>query len=555
MADQIRASKDALTAKIHRGDGAALLAFDYAEAEVADLAGFAIHWKGPGASGGWVMNRKSFTVPVTQDTQVRRWFPTDEAPIQKFRWTHFPPVVKRGRYRYTVTARLFSGAKLRDGPSVDLALDLLEDGHARFELGFTRGYVSSQGYAERFHNAPIRPAKKSLDFDTRPFEARWSWLGYHARRMLFDFLDACRKDPKVTVDLFAYDLDEPAFVKALESLGPRLRAFLDDSSRHVVATAIEPEARRRLEASAGAANVRTGHFQRFAHDKVLIQRRGGVPKRVLTGSANFSLRGLYVQSNSVIVIDDPEVVQRYAEAFDVAFANPKSPAKFEGAPIAKRWFPFRKPGLPDLQVSFAPHASAEVSLRQVADEIDGADSSVLYAVMELGGTGPVLEKLRALATSRDRYSYGITQSLSGDLAVDGGDGSRPSVVPFSFLEKTVPKPFRAEYSGGQGQVIHHKFVVLDFNDSDPVVFCGSSNLAKGGEEENGDNLLAIRDRTIATAYAVEAIRLIDHYRFRAVLQKATKAAPLLLEKKDGRWWQRFYRPGSLGETERRLFVR
>jgi len=43
---------------------------------------------------------------------------------------------------------------------------------------------------------------------------------------------------------------------------------------------------------------------------------------------------------------------------------------------------------------------------------------------------------------------------------------------------------------GLGQVIHDKFVVMDFNDQNPVLFTGSSNLAEGGEEQNGDYLLA-----------------------------------------------------------------
>ena len=47
---------------------------------------------------------------------------------------------------------------------------------------------------------------------------------------------------------------------------------------------------------------------------------------------------------------------------------------------------------------------------------------------------------------------------------------------------------------GSGHQIHHKFVVCGFNGDDPVVYCGSSNLALGGEQHNGDNLLEIHDR-------------------------------------------------------------
>jgi hypothetical protein len=50
-------------------------------------------------------------------------------------------------------------------------------------------------------------------------------------------------------------------------------------------------------------------------------------------------------------------------------------------------------------------------------------------------------------------------------------------------------------------------VVVDFNGENPVVYCGSSNLTSGGEQANGDNLLGIYDREIATLYAIESIRL------------------------------------------------
>jgi hypothetical protein len=59
-----------------------------------------------------------------------------------------------------------------------------------------------------------------------------------------------------------------------------------------------------------------------------------------------------------------------------------------------------------------------------------------------------------------------------------------------------------------------KFIIVDFNDQQPIVFTGSSNLAAGGERENGDNLLAVRDPTVAAIYAFESLRLIGHYRFR-----------------------------------------
>jgi len=86
-------------------------------------------------------------------------------------------------------------------------------------------------------------------------------------------------------------------------------------------------------------------------------------------------------------------------------------------------------------------------------------------------------------------------------------------------------------------------VVTDFNGPNPRLFTGSSNLAKEGEEENGDNLLGFWDPEIVKRYAVEAIRLVDHYHFRAVMKNATTIAPLTLS--TGPWWQPYYDPANI----------
>jgi hypothetical protein len=48
-------------------------------------------------------------------------------------------------------------------------------------------------------------------------------------------------------------------------------------------------------------------------------------------------------------------------------------------------------------------------------------------------------------------------------------------------------------------------------------------LALGGEEENGDNLLAISDGDVATVFAIEALGLIDHFDFLDHTAKGSKA--------------------------------
>jgi hypothetical protein len=84
------------------------------------------------------------------------------------------------------------------------------------------------------------------------------------------------------------------------------------------------------------------------------------------------------------------------------------------------------------------------------------------------------------------------------------------------------------------------------------VFTGSSNLASGGEESNGDNLIEIQDPTIAGLFAVQAMGLVDHFHFRTAMQSATKAQPLKLSTDD--WVAPYYDSQTENFRERALLV-
>jgi len=548
-----------LKVKAYVGDRNVLLAFDLdvPKDQLQRFAGFAIERKPPGASA-WepLMNRLSFHDALTSETtpDQRPWRPSTEAPFQKFRWVDFPHEIKPGSYTYKVTAMQFAGAQLNPWDSAQVSVDLLATKPAfpKFEMGFTRGYLSSQAYADEFHNAPIRPTPKTLTYSTASYEKQYEWLGSHARELVFSVLNEAVSDRSVTVDLLAYDLDEPDFVHGLVALRGRLRAYLDNSTLHTKDGALEIDARAELEASAGAENVRVGHFKRFAHSKVMILKRGGKPYKVLTGSANFSVRGLYVQANNVLVFNDDKTAALYEAMFEQCFSDP---AGFAASPSASGWHDGPTGGLPSFKVAFSPHKTAGVSLDAVAAAVKSAKSSVMFAIMELGGSGPVLDAVKALGTGQGVFTYGVTQSLNGVNLHRPGE-SKALFTPFAYLKDQVPEPFKSEWSGGAGQVIHHKFVVVDFNGKDPVVFTGSSNLAAGGETSNGDNLIAIRDPQVAAAYAVEAVRLVDHYHFRAVLQGATHASPLMLQGQQAgvKWWEPYYDNTSIKSNDRKLFA-
>ena len=138
-------------------------------------------------------------------------------------------------------------------------------------------------------------------------------------------------------------------------------------------------------------------------------------------------------------------------------------------------------------------------------------------------------------------------------------------MDFAYLADYAPEPFKSEWSGGRGINLHHKFVVTDFNLPTAKVFTGSSNLAPSGEEKNGDHLIMIADRRVATSFAIEALRVFDHLHFRVRMQEATApvaaapAKPLKLQKPKAivparfNWFETSYVAGSQKEKDRLLF--
>ena len=69
---------------------------------------------------------------------------------------------------------------------------------------------------------------------------------------------------------------------------------------------IEVTAAKMIIAAAAAENVKQGKFRRFQHNKVFIKRdASGNAQKVIFGSMNFSVRGIYVQANNVVFVETP----------------------------------------------------------------------------------------------------------------------------------------------------------------------------------------------------------------------------------------------------------
>src|SRR5262249_9030887 len=472
-----------LSVKLWRGERMSLVGMAV-DAPEPDFVGFSIEVKSPGSPDFMPLRNRlafSYDKPVNQAVDGYRNYSSLEAPFQKFRWVHFPYEPKGGTYTYRVTKQhMPSDNVLKAGTAItlDIPLDMGIDDDF-LDVGFARNYASSQAYEDRYKGNPnVIPgnADDGLKFHKVPGDV-YEWLGFEAYDLIMSFLREVIADKTLTLDFFAYDLNEPDIVALLAQTGHRLRAIIDNSGAHAAPSSAESQAAKRLAASAGANNVKRMHFKNLQHNKVLIAKKNGQPIKVLFGSTNFSFRGIYIQANNALVFHAPDAAALFGRAFELAFSKPVGFAK---DPISTQWHLVQVANRPPVHFCFSPHDDTNLSLSPLGAAIDQATSSVFFSIAFLYQTksGPTREAIDRLM-KKNVFSYGISDKQGG-LAVKKPDGTF-GIVDFNYLAGITPMPFKVEWSGGKGIHEHHKFVVTDFSLASVEVFTGSSNLSPSGE--------------------------------------------------------------------------
>lgn len=603
------AKKGTFSVTAYQGDLKTLLAFNLADKKSAtNLAGFTLQCAPNGQPPYYLQNNLRFETPGDHAQDPKEPAnSTINAPIHKFRWLHVPGSVHQGTqtivgpYTYTVTPRYFDEKKSLQPIDTDLGASVTIDVQAfekqGLELGFTRGFVQSQAFVHHFGlKALIRPNTKDLIFDTSKesgtsptgetytFADEYEWLGFTARKKIFTLLNDVLADHTLHLDMFAYDLNEPDLINILLKLGAqgRMRIILDDAALHHSTKSPKPEdqfERLFIKACHGKDDlILRGHFGRYSHDKVMIVSKGGKATKVLTGSTNSSVTGIYVNSNHVIIFNDPVVADTYAKLFQTVWDGDAKRAAFLDTDFSTKSFPFKSAQTPSTEITFAPHEEefADTILTDISTRIaqEGKKGktvgSVLFAVMQIdNGTSPVYQALKTLHQNQDIFSYGISDSPGGIYLYPVGK-STGVLVTGKPVNTQLPPPFdQVPNIGGVGHQVHHKFVVCGFNGTDPVVYCGSSNLALGGEQQNGDNLLAIHDGDVATVFALEALALVDHFNFldrvangpkakkgkqsHPSKQQSAASAGWFLST-DDKWTKPYFDPKDLHSVDRLLFA-
>jgi phosphatidylserine/phosphatidylglycerophosphate/cardiolipin synthase-like enzyme len=517
--------------KLHRGDGMTLLAMNWkAGRPPQDFVGFAIEYKEPNGDRFYALkNRLSFrAVSGNVNPNI---LSTMLSPIQKFRWVHFPRNAEiLGEFIYRVVPVFMNDSdELSYGEAQEASIKLRRETYpGLLNVTFTRGFVSSQAFVDRYESAgPISmllpaTAADGLNFvPTHPkAKEALKWMGFEAVDAILEVLDKTIADDKAQVRMVAYDLSEPEIVSRLEKLGGRLKIIIDDSEDHGEPGSSETQAATRLLTSAGAANVKRQHMSNLQHNKTILVN-GPREKMVVCGSTNFSWRGFFVQSNNAIVLQGARAIKPFLAAFEDYWS--RTPATFGDSDSAK-WSDLGLTGI-KARVTFSPHNSSNALLKSIADDIETrTTSSLFFSLAFLYQTkGVIRDAIRKVSQRSEIFVYGISdKKVAGGVDLQKPDGNIAPVFA-SALTKNIPKPFSEEPTGGGGIRMHHKFIVIDFDKPTSRVYLGSYNFSSSADMKNGENLLLIRDRRIAVSYVVEALRIFDHYHFRVKVQESKKA--------------------------------
>jgi len=505
-----------------------VLVIDWPEAELTGLLGFAVRRKNPDRSVVWLEGFLGFK---EQPHRPGEPIASNEAPFQKMFWADYK--VRQGKtYDYDVIPVYGQAGNLdvRELNLVPIVIPTETNVGQKHAVYFNRAVIASQAYVRNFGLTDPESDPRILD-----------WLSRGLDKAIVSFIDGARSDGS-SLDVAAYHLNQSDIIQALAKLGGRARVCL--CWKKPADKKTNAEANRVLR-KAGVEVFHREKVPAISHNKLIIRKDArGNPIAVLTGSANFTNGGVALQNNVVHIFENAQLSAEYHRCFEHLIQEDNEGLR----ELASAWIPIGGTGQPDIEVNFSPHARGErIDLDRYVDLVAAAQSSVFFATFR--ATDAAL--LTALAKPKNRNV--VVQGLV-DKVYEKGDGEvllyhsayqkKPDVVPATNVPRAID-PLTAELGRkGFRPIVHHKFIVLDFNTPDCAVITGSANYSKNSSEKNDENTLILhRDSRVAHMYFCEFFRIYEHYRARWFITRASGAqVPPLAE--DESWTRKYYGTGA-----------
>jgi len=523
---RIRRTSQGLTVQAIAGSYVVLLGFNLKRTACNGLMGFGVHRTDHTENEAyWLEGLKTFesTDPAFQPGAAR--YPTNRHPVQGFTWSDF--TAKPGhRYTYRVVAFKGTAEALTDFAKVDVEVTTEAEEAGNHDVFFNRGAAASQEYTRRFGNQ--QPDEND------PSDERWEWLSRGAMEGIEQFV-ARATGPSWGLRVAAYEFRFDrlaAWLKEAKGRGVDVKVHYDaNDNRPDKNGVVFPRDLNRTTAADG--KIKGFCSERvtrddvldppIAHNKFIVLLRNGKPQAVLTGSTNFSLGGVFGQSNVVHIVEQDDVAQSYLDCWDAIAANPdhgdlrdhfsainKIPA--DKPPVGTTTIMSPQRDLAALQWYGKRAKEAEGALfmtfafginKVFLDAYEGGASSIRYALME---------KLLPPGTKKDKKP--AAEKAMRDLRAMK---QNRFAVGNRLVTNRFDRWVRETLTGLNTHVgyIHTKFMLIDPLSDDPIVITGSANFSDASTTGNDENMLIIRrNLRVADIYLGEYMRLWNHYAFR-----------------------------------------
>ena len=561
-----RKAHQELTVRAISGTHVVLLAMNLPESKCKGLRGFAIHRTDHAEQESrWLEGVRAFEATDPKLGPGLK-LSSRKHPFQDFTWSDYS--AQQGRkYTYKVLALKGEPDDLQPLAEVEIDIETEKQDGAVHEVYFNRGAASSQEYSRRFGNRT--PGSKGDDLDPT-----WAWLSRGAHEAILNFIGQAKKGWGLRV--CAYEFRLPSVANAIDDAhdrGADVMVLFDGSKEFPADENRETVAKARI---LGLCYERIPKPIAIPHNKFIVLLKNDKPVAVLTGSTNFSLGGVFGQSNVVHIVNDPAIAGQYRDYWDALVENPE---KSDLAPALATAHPLPK-GLPPKgsMTVFSPRTSLDaldyyIDIAGLANEglfitfpfgmhegfksvFKTSKASLRYALMDKllgpgvvgpkrkGETDAAAKKRRAqeLKAARDEM-IAIRKKVENQIAVG-------STMPFNLFDKWLEE----KLTGLNAHVnyVHTKYMLVDPLSDNPTIVSGSANFSAASTDKNDENMLIIRgDTRVADIYLGEFMRLWDHYAFRewassqsaknksAIASSATSDKPWYLDTTDG-WWKRYY---------------
>ena len=512
---------------------------------------------------------------VTSSAEVRN---TDVWPIQSFQWKDVgAPRKGTFRYRIYVVKGTAEKPKREENPIFVTRWVYLREQFGPVRAVFNRGLLSTQAL-KRGSNAPAKNANKLRAAISTPGDTvRWR-LSKELLPTLYDLLRRARKGGG-SCSAALYELtDEELIAELMKTTGARIVLSNANSSITVnkkaktVYDGTNQAARERLRGALFDITDRMLTGNHIGHNKFIVYSDATGPAAVLTGSTNWTPTGLCGQTNNALLIENREVATHYEEYWKRLRAEIKPLQK----PALRTWAR-TKPlevalgAAGKMKVWFSPNttrlntskAEDPADMLEVFDIIDKARSIVLFLLFNPGSPS-IIERIRErekAAADAGKMLYvrgaisdaktareGAVRVYSRSAKVGNRVITGVAGVPddFGYWEKELLKLGHA--------AIHDKVLVVDPFSKNCAVVTGSHNLGYKASFSNDENMVIIRgNKPIAEAYATHVLDVVNHYKWRYVLQylhakgELHKAWQDLRE--DDKWQYKYFHEGYLASHD------